>query len=107
MAVPAACPVGCAVVDLVPPSSPQTTCVSGSVDPNVLPTTVEAIDAVTRESYGRVEPDESGFYTIGDLPVGRQIEIVLEVCGTYAPILTAPPAPGGTCQEVPLLYCPS
>ena len=104
---PATCPNGCAVVDLVPVTSPERTCVSGTVDPNLLPTAVAAIDAVTRESYGRVEPDASGSYTIGGLPVGRQIEVVLEACGTFAPILTTPPAPGGACQEVPLLYCPS
>jgi hypothetical protein len=83
------------------------TCVSGhAVLAAGFGATVEAFDAETGTSYGRVDADPSGNYTISGLPVSRLIDIELQApdCNPRVRIETGP-AGGGACTPVPDLGC--
>ena len=101
------CPYGCAVVDLVPPT--QTTCVTGKViddiQAGIAMATVVGLDE-RGVSYGPVETDARGFYTLRGLPPGTRVRIHATSQGRWGDLdaFTAT-EPGGACTLLPDLDC--
>jgi len=101
------CADGCAVVDLVPPT--QATCVTGravdDIDAPIAGAIVEALDE-RGVSYGPVETDAHGFYTLRGLPTGPSVKIHATSQGRWGDLQAVTATePGGACTLLPDLDC--
>lgn len=105
---------GCAVVDLVPPAA-QTTCVSGRVvdaftNAPLAFAAVEGQDGLGVPYGPPVQADPQGLYSLGDLPLGTEIQVRAIGGGLVGLVsVTTGTAPGevGTaaCTPVPDIVC--
>lgn len=109
---PAACPSGCAEVDLAPP--PQATCVSGkAVDETGAPialATVEAQDALGVPYGPPVLTDALGSYSLGGLPAATTVRVRAVGAGRVGLVLVLTgslPGEAGSdaCTPVPDVVC--